>query len=974
MSQSAVPSSDDQPSPPPAPPLSGSGTPQKVRRAIGPKLRKLLYVVFALLALLGANSGYLASITALEWLTGATYQNYFYFLMFLGHLVLGLALLIPFLVFGVIHMRNSRGRRNRRAIRVGYALFTVSCAVLLTGLLLVRIEGVIDLRHPTTRMVVYWLHVGLPLAGAWLYWLHRLVGPKIKWKVGLTYGAVVAATVAVMVGLHSSDPRGWNVAGPEDGENYFKPSLARTATGNFIPAESLMNDEYCLKCHADIHKDWKQSAHRFSSFNNPAYLVSIRETRDVTLKRDGSVQASRWCAGCHDPAPFFSGAFDKPDFDVVNDATAHAGVTCTVCHAITNVNSNRGNADYTIEEPLHYPFAFSGNPALQWVNEQLIKAKPGFHKKTFLKEFHRTPEFCSTCHKVSLPFELNHYKEFLRGQNHYDSYHLSGVSGHGARSFYYPPVAQENCNGCHMPARTSSDFGARVLDASGELKIHDHLFPAANTAVPWWNGDEEAVRRHQEFLAGTMRVDIFGIRANAKIDGELTAPLRPQVPTLKPGALYLLEAVIRTVKLGHHFTQGTVDSNEVWLEVEVRSGDRVLGHSGTIDERGEVDPSAHRVNVFLLDRDGNRINRRNPQDIFTPLYNHQMPPGAGQTVHYELVIPEDLDAPVDVEVKLHYRKFDREFVEDFVIGKSLPGDRPIRGFERGKPYGNPLPITTLAVDRVTFPVEGVDVDVTNEPRDDIPEWQRWNDYGIGALLKGKAELAAARYAFEQVEKLGRYDGPLNLARALNMEGEVDAAVEAVQRAAEFNDPPAPPWTLSWLSGALNRQQKGRLKEAEASLRATLDMRTTETVRRKFDFSLDYVIRNELASVLYDRSRQVRVPTEIPEDAEARKSYDERVAIRNGFLRAAVHELQKTLDVDSENLTAHYLLMQMYVELGEKDLADKHARLHERYRPDDSAQGEASRKARLKYPAAAQAAEKVAIYSLPTPGNADQDAD
>jgi len=116
-----------------------------VRRAIGPKLRKLLYVVFALLALLGANSGYLASITALEWLTGATYQNYFYFLMFLGHLVLGLILLAPFLVFGVIHMRNSRGRRNRRAIRVGYALFTASCGVLLTGLLLVRVEGVIDL-------------------------------------------------------------------------------------------------------------------------------------------------------------------------------------------------------------------------------------------------------------------------------------------------------------------------------------------------------------------------------------------------------------------------------------------------------------------------------------------------------------------------------------------------------------------------------------------------------------------------------------------------------------------------------------------------------------------------------------------------------------------------------------------------------------------------------------------------------------
>ena len=203
--------------------------------------------------------------------------------------------------------------------------------------------------------------------------------------------------------------------------------------------------------------------HRFSSFNNPPYLASVTETREVALKRDGNVQASRWCAGCHDPVPFFSGAFDDPKFDTISHPTAHAGITCTVCHAITHVNSTRGNADYTIEEPLHYPFAFSDNAVLQWVNNQLVKAKPAFHKKTFLKDFHKTAEFCSTCHKVHLPLELNHYKEFLRGQNHYDPFLLSGVSGHGARSFYYPPKAKTNCSGCHMPLKPSERFRRQAL-------------------------------------------------------------------------------------------------------------------------------------------------------------------------------------------------------------------------------------------------------------------------------------------------------------------------------------------------------------------------------------------------------------------------------------------------------------------------------------------------------------------------------
>ena len=52
------------------------------------------------------------------------------------------------------------------------------------------------------------------------------------------------------------------------------------------------------------------------------------------------------CAG-HDPV-LFSGQFDDPDYDIENHETAHAGITCTVCHAITDVPSTKGNAHYVI--------------------------------------------------------------------------------------------------------------------------------------------------------------------------------------------------------------------------------------------------------------------------------------------------------------------------------------------------------------------------------------------------------------------------------------------------------------------------------------------------------------------------------------------------------------------------------------------------------------------------------------------------
>src|SRR5215471_5238249 len=681
-------------------PANTPGPRKKYVRAVGPRLRLLLYFIFGAVAVLAANSIYLSAITFLEWLKNdpnTTYQNWFYMVMFGTHLVLGLLLVLPVVIFGIFHIRNAHNRPNRRAVRVGYLLFATSLVLIITGLLLTRIDIFqfkdVGLKNPRLRSVAYWAHVITPFLAVWLYVLHRLAGPRIKWYVGLRWAGAVAVIVIGMVFLHSAHPRK-NQIGSVEGKKYFLPSMARTASGNFIPARTLMMDSYCLNCHQDGYNGWFHSAHHFSSFNNKPYLFSVRETRQIALKRDGNVKAARWCAGCHDVVPFFSGAFDDPKFDDVNHPTSQAGITCTACHAITHVNSTVGNGDYTIDEPIHYPFAYSTNRILQYINQQLVKAKPEFHKKTFLKPFMRSAEFCSTCHKVSIPQELNKYKEFLRGQNHYDTYLLSGVSGHGARSFYYPEKAVQNCAGCHMPLKESRDFGANFFNPTNASAryIHNHLFPAANTGLAYIRGEPDIVKTEESYLKGTLRVDIFGVREGGTIDGALHAPLRPEIPALKPGAHYLLEVVLRTLKLGHPFSQGTVDSNEIWVDTRVTSGERVVGRSGGFGPCNEVDPWAHFVNVYMLDRDGSRIDRRNPQDIFTPLYNHQIPPGAAQVVHYDLTVPPDQKEPLTVQVKLQYRKFDTIYM-NYVYGTNYTKDGPFS-------VTNDLPITTMASDEI----------------------------------------------------------------------------------------------------------------------------------------------------------------------------------------------------------------------------------------------------------------------------------
>jgi tetratricopeptide (TPR) repeat protein len=894
----------------------------RIREVVGPGMRKLLVFVLVIFAVLVVDSVYLGAITFMQWLRDVELEGEIYQGAFLLHLALGFLLIVPAILFAGVHLARAIDRPNRLAVRLGLALFVVLVLLLASGVMLTRGIPLLEVNDELVRFITYWIHVITPLIVCWLFVLHRLAGPRIRWSVG---GGILAVSGAIAVaGLWVADnpDRSAGVAA----DRYFFPSLARTSSGRFIPAQDLMRDEYCAGCHADIYDQWQHSAHRFASFNNPAYRFSVRNTRDVALERDGNVQAARFCAGCHDPVPLFSGAFDDPDFDDVNHPTAHAGITCVACHGIEEINSPRGNADYVIGSPEHYPFAFAESEVLQWVNGLLIKAKPALHKRTFLKPVHESEEFCGACHKVHLPKELNQYK-WLRGQNHYDSFRLSGVSGHGVTSFYYPPAATDNCAACHMPLEPSTDLAASRNDDSGTPTVHNHQFPAANTALAhFFDLPDEVNAAHRKMLVGALRVDIFALREGAEVGPDVIAPLRPSVPTLEPGKTYVFDVVLRTLRIGHLFTEGTSDSNEVWLDVTVTSGGREIGRSGARDPRdGAVDPWSHFVNAYVLDRDGNRINRRNAEDIFTRLYNHQIPPGAADVVHYQFTVPEGIEDPIEIDVRLNYRKFDTEFM---------------RLMESDAFVSNELPITMMASDQLVLPVAG---EALPQPAPSVAAWERWNDYGIGFLRKpGSRALRPAEAAFNKVAALGRADGHLNLARVMLREGRLDEAADALRRAASDG---AYPWSVTWFAAQVDLQN-GELDAAIEGLRSLVTTQFAEARSRGFDFSLDDRLRNQLAIALFERAKLARSPAE-----------------EEQWLREAVAEYQAALALDPENLTAHYGIAQTYARLGEDEQAARHRTLHAEYRPDDNAHDRAVQIARSKNPAADHASEAIVIYDL-----------
>src|SRR5262249_40373496 len=136
----------------------------------------------------------------------------------------------------------------------------------------------------------------------------------------------------------------------------------------------------CERCHPDVTAQWRSSAHRFSSFNNPFYTAAVEELR---ARKDDGTKRARWCAGCHDPAVMLTGAWDAP-IDKTS-VEANAGLTCLACHAIDGLRDVSGNGGYVLRDDATPPYLFAdaapGSRALE-MSDDLVRSKPAVHKRS----------------------------------------------------------------------------------------------------------------------------------------------------------------------------------------------------------------------------------------------------------------------------------------------------------------------------------------------------------------------------------------------------------------------------------------------------------------------------------------------------------------------------------------------------------------------------------------------------------------
>ena len=727
-------------------------------------------------------------------------------------------------------------------------------------------------------------------------------------------------------------------------EGPFFPSSASTSTGGRIPSDFFMTSETCQRCHSDIYEQWEQSAHHFSSFNNQWYRKSIEYMQEVN-----SIQSAKWCAGCHDHAAFFNGMMDDPVSSFINTQEAHTGIACNSCHAITHVKDTMGNGGFFLEYPPLHDMAVSDNPILRWLHDKSVELDPGPHRNVFLKPFHteQTAELCASCHKVHLDEPVNNYR-WLRGFNEYDNWQASGVSGMGARSFYYPPESMD-CADCHMPEVASDDKGN--IDGY----VHDHSFLAANTAVPTANLHEDQLRRTIDFLqAQQVTVDIFAAGPARALEGAGAAqPSGPQLAstfavgeeaamavgtgglvshelspvwgpldvtpvTVHRGDDVRVDVVVRTRGVGHFFPGGTIDAFDVWLELRaVDDTGRTIFWSGVVEDggTGPVDERAHFYGARMVDAAGNRIDKRNAFATRAVAWVNLIPPGAADVAHFRLEIPEDCGDEIHLETRLNYRKFSHVNTHFSFAGVPADGEPAVgeddsrvsrhhdsREFVTGEVPMNVsaalreipnLPIVVMAAHEATMNVVDAGTDVENSFVIREEDGLRWNDYGIGLMRQG--DLSGARRAFEHTvaAKPDYADGFVNLARVSLREGLLDEGAGELEQALALDPDLA---KIHYFLGVAAKE-RGKYDTALKHLRTAAKQ-----------YPRDRVVRNDIGRVLFLQRR-----------------YEEAVA-----------ELQHVLDIDPEDLMAHYNLMLCYKGLGLTEEAEIERKLYERFKADEDA--------------------------------------
>ncbi len=187
----------------------------------------------------------------------------------------------------------------------------------------------------------------------------------------------------------------------------------------------------CVRCHLDIYKEFKHSAHHLSNILNNEAHKAMWQSNPLSQKQ------KYLCARCHAPATETIDTVITGDTPVQEgDRSVDDGIGCAFCHRIKGLHPTDKGDHYIISEKKR--FYFGGRQSRQ---------KSDFHKIDSNNSAFTSGAICFGCH-------AHHKKEKLLISNPtkegYANFCVfSHVDANVTQTAQNRP--QENCITCHMP-------------------------------------------------------------------------------------------------------------------------------------------------------------------------------------------------------------------------------------------------------------------------------------------------------------------------------------------------------------------------------------------------------------------------------------------------------------------------------------------------------------------------------------------
>jgi tetratricopeptide (TPR) repeat protein len=276
-------------------------------------------------------------------------------------------------------------------------------------------------------------------------------------------------------------------------------------------------------------------------------------------------------------------------------------------------------------------------------------------------------------------------------------------------------------------AATLPDYGAK----NGTFA--SHRWTAGNTAVPFYYGFDEQLKKSTEFLQSRdyLNVDLFAIKK--KEEGGMVAPLGSVPFALKPNDTVQTMVVIQNKNIGHSLIPEVRDLYEAWVEFTVTQGDGTeIYHSGFLKPDGSLDTRAHSFTNRPVDEGGIFVDNHRVFEIHSVAYDNTIQAGRSALVRYEFRIPPNVKGPLTVTARVNYRHLRQSYLNN-IFGTDHPA----------------YPVVEIASRARTLNIG--ENPVTAAAPQDNPDWMRWNNYGIASL--DQLQYGDAVNAFGEVVKL-----------------------------------------------------------------------------------------------------------------------------------------------------------------------------------------------------------------------------